>query len=219
MDWRILSITAVILLGMSYFYFANKRARQLAYIKSYAFHRSIREKITKKYPHLTNEQIHLIFRALRDYFYLCHRAKRKMVAMPSHIVDDAWHEFILFTRSYKKFCQHALGRFLHHTPSEAMTTPTLAQAGIKRAWRLACAKEKINPDTPERLPLIFAIDAMLDIPNGFTYTLNCQNSSSPNDQQGYCASHINCAAGCAGESAHHNNSSDGSDCGGGCGGD
>lgn len=77
-----------------------------------------------------------------------------MVAMPSQVVDDGWHEFILFTRSYKSFCKKALGRFLHHTPTEAMRTPTSAQEGIKRAWRLACAKENNNPGKPNRLLLI-----------------------------------------------------------------
>ncbi len=35
---------------------------------------------------------------------------------PSRRVDDAWHEFILCTRSYAKYCQANFGRFLHHTP-------------------------------------------------------------------------------------------------------
>ena len=77
----------------------------------------------------------MVFRALRDYFWMCNVGKRKMVAMPLQVVDDGWHEFILYTRSYKVFCKKALGRFLHHTPTEAMRTPTLAQEGIKRAWR------------------------------------------------------------------------------------
>lgn len=178
---------------------------------------------------MNEDQVHLIFRALRDYFWMCNKGKRRMVAMPSQVVDDAWHEFILFTRSYKAFCNKALGRFLHHTPTEAMSTPTLAQEGIKRAWRLACAKELINPANPTRLPLIFAIDSMLNIPNGFTYTLNCQDKNSPAYVEGYCAGHIGCSAGCAGDAAVDTGSGGffdglfdssgcGADCGGGCGG-
>ena len=162
---------------------------------------------------------------------MCNVGKRNMVAMPSQVVDDAWHEFILFTRAYKSFCKKSLGRFLHHTPTEAMKTPTLAQEGIKRAWRLACAKEHISPSSPTRLPLIFAIDAMLNIPNGFTYTLNCQDRRSPAYADGYCAGHIGCSSGCAGDSGAATDSAGGffdglfdstgcgADCGGGCGGD
>ena len=149
--------------------------------------------------------------------------------MPSQVVDDAWHEFILHTRVYKNFSQKALGRFLHHTPTEAMHSPTLAQEGIKRVWRLACAKEKINPIAPNKLPLVFAIDAMLNIPNGFIYALDCKNKSSPAYGTGYCAGHIGCSAGCSGSSGSGSGSGgffdgifdsgdSGSSCGGGCGG-
>ncbi len=102
-----------------------------------------------------------MLQGLREYFLLCHRAGQRMVAMPSQAVDVVWHEFILFTRAYQGFCRRALGRFLHHVPAEAMRTPTDAQDGIKRAWRLACHREGLDPKTPERLPLIFALDAML----------------------------------------------------------
>jgi hypothetical protein len=67
----------------------------------------------------------------------------------------------------------ALGRFLHHTPAEAMLTPQNAQEGIRRAWRLACGLENISARTPPRLPLIFKLDDRLNIPDGFRYSLNC----------------------------------------------
>jgi hypothetical protein len=35
---------------------------------------------------------------------------------PSHIVDLAWHEFILFTKYYAAFCQEQFGSFVHHHP-------------------------------------------------------------------------------------------------------
>lgn len=35
---------------------------------------------------------------------------------PSHKVDLAWHEFILFTRAYSGFCQEEFGEYIHHTP-------------------------------------------------------------------------------------------------------
>lgn len=37
---------------------------------------------------------------------------------PSHIVDLAWHELILFTRFYHQFCNTHYQRFIHHTPSK-----------------------------------------------------------------------------------------------------
>jgi len=37
---------------------------------------------------------------------------------PSARVDQAWHEFILFTRTYIKFCEKSYGRIIHHEPSD-----------------------------------------------------------------------------------------------------
>ena len=159
---------------------------------------------------------------------MCNKAKKKNVAMPSRVVDDAWHEFILFTKSYNSFCKRGFGRFLHHTPTEAMETQTIAQDGIKRAWRLACAKSYINPKSPSKLPLIFEIDSKLNIENGFKYSLNCRDPKLVGYKDSFCASHIGCSSGCAGSSGSDGGSdgffggifeSSGSDCGGGCGGD
>ncbi len=36
---------------------------------------------------------------------------------PSARVDLAWHEFILFTRTYMNFCEQYLGKMIHHEPS------------------------------------------------------------------------------------------------------
>lgn len=210
-----------------YFFFKGKRMKQRSFIENYEFPSSLIQKVSKRYPHLTKDDIHLVLTALRDYFHICNQAQNKMVSMPSQVVDVAWHEFILFTRNYENFCNKALGRFLHHTPTEAMHTPTLAQIGIKRAWRLACAKEKINPETPLYLPLLFSIDSRLNIDDGFRYSLNCKDKSSPNFGSGYCAAHIGCASGCAGDSGCSastgggifDGSSDSGGCSGGCGGD
>ena len=200
-----------------------RRVNQVKYIEQFRFNSAIGKKVKRHYPHLTDSQVSLVLDALRDYFYICHKANRRLVAMPSQVVDVAWHEFILFTRAYQGFCRKAFGRFLHHTPTQAMRSPTQAQAGIKRAWRIACHRAKINPQSPLRLPLIFEIDALLGIEDGFTYSLNCKDPSSSSSGD-FCASHIGCAAGCAGGGSGSSNdgfgssdagSSDGSGCGGG----
>ncbi|MGH8559739.1 MAG: hypothetical protein ACRESZ_20255 [Methylococcales bacterium] len=51
-----------------------------------------------------------------------------------------------------------------------MTSPTQAQDGIKRVWHLACEKEKLHPRYTVSLPLLFALDAELEIPGGFIYS-------------------------------------------------
>jgi hypothetical protein len=198
----------------------NRRGRE-RFIDAYEFPRGIRERVHKRYPHLSPAQLDLVFVALRDYFHLCRQAGKRMLAMPSQVVDAAWHEFILFTRNYEVFCRQALGRFLHHTPAEAMRSPREAGDGLKRTWRLACARRGIHPVAASTLPLLFAIDADLRIADGFHYALDCAAVAALHDGNGrviYCGSHIGCGGGCAGSGCSGGGSGgDGGD-GGGCGG-
>lgn len=193
--------------------------RRMDFIETYDFPHGLKVKFAKSKNFLDAKQQDLVFTALRDYFYICHQARKSMVSMPSQIVDDAWHEFILFTKHYNDFCLKAFGRYLHHTPAEAMQSKTKAQQGIKRTWKIACRREGINPSQPDRLPLIFAIDGLLNIENGFTYSLNCL----ANNRSDYCATHIGCGSGDGGGSGCSDNGSscdsDGAGCGGSCGGD
>ena len=215
----LLAILAIAVLG--YFKWRQVRRRDRSrFIDDYPYQRYLDKRLAAKRPELTPTQRELVFVGLKEYFHLCNDAGVRLVAMPSQVVDDAWHEFILFTRQYQRFCNQALGKFLHHTPAEAMATPTMAQDGIRRAWRLACARDSVDPKAPARLPLLFAIDGMLGIANGFKYQLDCMAAGQAGS--GYCASHIGCGGGCAGDSgsaASDSGSGDsGSGCSGGCGG-
>ena len=98
-----------------------------------------------------------------------------------------------------------------------MSTPTQASDGLKRAWRLACAREKIDPKAPDRLPRLFALDAALGIAGGFVYQLHCLAANGGAQGSGYCASDIGCGGGCGG-SCSGDSGGDGGGCGGGCGG-
>ena len=190
-----------------------RRRRRERFIDGYAFPPGIRERVRKRYPHLDDAQLDLVFDALREYFHLCRKAGRRLLAMPSQAVDAAWHEFILFTRNYQHFCRHGLGRFLHHTPAEAMRSATEAGDAIKRTWALACRRAGIDPAKATALPLLFAIDGQLAIADGFRYELDCTRALAA--AQGvavYCGTHIGCGAGCGGGCA-------GDGCSGGGGGD
>lgn len=199
----------VLLFSVIFFYLGVKSRRRIGYITTYQFPRYMQEKLGQKHPHLNPTQLSVVQKAMRQYFFMCLKANRRMVAMPSQAVDDFWHEFILNTKVYRGFCNGAFGRYLDHVPAEAMSSKTHAQEGIKRAWRLACALESINPKSPTRLPLIFVLDSLLSIPGGFRYSLDCEKKGD-DSAGGFCASHIGCGGGCSGGCA--------GDGGGGCGG-
>jgi hypothetical protein len=77
----------------------------------------------------------LVEQGLREWFVCCAWRGRTILGMPSRLVDEAWHEFILDSLSYIRFCENAFGEYLHHTPDEAMSTPMPdALADTVRAW-------------------------------------------------------------------------------------
>ncbi|KGJ93885.1 glycine-rich domain-containing protein [Colwellia psychrerythraea] len=215
MDINILIVFGVV--SWLVFFFYNRHKKRKAFIGDFEFPVSIKKGINTTYPHLNNEELELVIDTLRSFFLISYKAKLKPVAMPSQVVDVAWHQFILFTKNYEMFCKKGIGRFLHHTPTEAMKSKTTAQEGIKRAWRLACHLEHINPKSPSRLPMLFDIDTKLNIEDGFYYSKNCKDRSSPNYGKNYCASHIGCSSGCGGSSGDSTSSCGGS-CGSSCGG-
>ena len=212
MEAVLLPIIVAVSIPLFIFYRVDRFEKREKHILNYRFPNTLKEKVKERYPHLSDRQANQVINGLREYFHICNLSGRKMVAMPSQAVDVAWHEFILFTRQYEMFCKKTFGRFLHHTPAEAMRSPDKAQKGIKRAWKFSCIREKLTPKKAARLPLLFALDTKLKIPDGFKYSLDC--SKPGNDS--YCASHIGCTSdfgiGCIGDS------SDSGGCGGGCGG-
>ncbi|MFC4159844.1 glycine-rich domain-containing protein [Chitinimonas lacunae] len=185
----------------------EQRRRQ--YLASAPLPKGLIERVKPKHPHLTAAQWHDVEAGLRQFFLFNLQAKGHLVAMPSQVVDDLWHEFILYTRNYQEFCRQGFGRLLHHTPAVAMTHDDQQRHGLRRAWYLSCAYEGIDPKQPSRLPKLFALDASLAIVGGFVYQPDCQAAG----QSGvYCGSDLSsCSGGCGGDG--------GDGCGGGCGGD
>ena len=141
------------------------------YRNTYRFPKAVRMKMLKKYPGLTLPQLDRILFTLKYYLEACGTNKKGMIAMPSRIVDDAWHEFILCTRAYEDYCDQAFGRFIHHTPNEAMSGGKGDGKDLTRAWFTACEAEGIDPRDPKRLPDLFYLDTELDINGGFKYSL------------------------------------------------
>jgi hypothetical protein len=188
---------------------------KLSRLEAYRFPDYLPRRVQAVYPHLSEAECAKVMEGLRQFFAIAVLARGRRVAMPSQAVDVAWHEFILSTRAYQQFCSTVLGRFLHHTPAEAMAAPTHAQEGIRRAWALACRLEGIRRRSPASLPLLFALDAELKIPDGFTYVIDCTGARRRGEAgDGYCASHI----GCSGSGGCSGGGSDGDGGGGGCSG-
>lgn len=155
-----------------------RRAARADFVRRYMFPPGLFDKLLARRPGLSVKEQQLVARALRQFFLAYLRGGRRRVAMPSQVVDDLWHEFILYTRNYERFCRNAFGGFLHHTPAVVRGGSREDDAGLRRVWWFSCLEENIDPRNPTRLPLLFAIDGKLGIENGFVYTLDCSNQPS-----------------------------------------
>lgn len=202
----------------------QRQLRREAYIRSYAFPRGLYDKVIAQHPQLTHKDMALVAQGLRQFFLAYLKSGHQFVSMPSQIADDLWHEFILYTRHYQDFCQHAFGRFLHHTPAVVLRSASQSNAGLRRCWYYACKEENIAPRSPLRLPLLFALDSKFNIPYGFHYVpdcsaLRCQTVQDGSSTAVYCGGSFSDSGIDGGTSGLGDDSgSDGSGDGGGCGG-
>jgi len=222
-----------------------RELKRAQFIRTYSFPRGLFDKLAERRPELKHKDMSLVARALRQYFLAYLGGGRKFVSMPSMVVDDLWHEFILYTREYQRFCRQAFGGFLHHTPAVVLAPAQReSNTGLRRVWWQACREENLDPRKPARLPLLFALDLKLGIAGGFVYAANCSALRAEGRGDVYCGGDFSDASvdgsvagfGDAGDSSHggghgsdassgHGDADggdggggDGGGCGGGCGG-
>ncbi len=211
--------------------------RRAEFIRTFQWPRGLLERLEKHHPGFARKDSALVSRGLRQFFLAYLMSGRRYVAMPSQGADDLWHEFILYTRDYDAFCRRAFGGFLHHTPAVVLVKERRASnEGLRRVWWYCCKYENIDPVRPTRLPLLFALDAKLNIANGFVYHPDCEALRRDGGGGGYCGGDFSDSsidgssagfgdAGSDGGDGGHGGGGDGGggdggggSCGGGCGG-
>ncbi|HSC80218.1 MAG TPA: hypothetical protein VLC08_07685 [Chitinolyticbacter sp.] len=170
----------------------QQQRQRIDAINGYVFPAAIRGKLQQQHgaAMLDGKALFKVEAALRQFFRINGTAGPQRVAMPSQLVDDYWHQFILHTREYQRFCKATLGRFLHHTPASSMAGAHQQNYAIRRTWVLACRDEGLNPHKPNRLPLLFSIDALLGIAGGYHYTMHCGERGDGSAATPYCGSDL-----------------------------
>jgi hypothetical protein len=81
------------------------------------------------------------FTAFKQFMVLCAASDEELA--PSEPIDDMWHTALLFTRSYRAFCQEQLQTFVHHLP---LDQPADAEVYGKTRRRAEKAFGKLDPD-------------------------------------------------------------------------
>jgi hypothetical protein len=190
--------------------------RRRLYIEGYSFPPALRERILEDSDvGLSSSQVSLVLDGLRAWFVACLYADGKTLGMPSRAVDVAWHEFILMTREYQSFCDEAFGYYLHHTPEQTLDEP------MPTALRRTLLATDRQPDLSAYagIPLLFALDSQLGLPDGQTWTPEALDQLREQGSDGGGVAGF--LGGDGGESGDGGGSDGGGSCGGGgasCGG-
>ena len=92
--------------------------------------------VIRTYVRTCNEEEHVareLFKDMLRYLWLARKHAEDRIAHPEsdalkfqlvmheemRLIDNMWHNFILYTHDYTKFCQDYFGEYLHHVPDMA----------------------------------------------------------------------------------------------------
>jgi hypothetical protein len=85
--------------------------------------RDLVERLEKKLD-LSHVDAELLFSDLLKFLALCGLQDRgigNIDLVPPKMIDEAWHNFLLFSRDYDRFCHRYFGCFVHHQPSTSLS--------------------------------------------------------------------------------------------------
>ncbi|RKN85407.1 hypothetical protein [Paenibacillus ginsengarvi] len=92
----------------------DETARQLELAFAENFGDMLKRRVLGKYARMSEAEYEWKLLELKRYLLM--NTVLKQVPMFSPEVDDIWHEMLMFTREYERFCQHWNGRTIHHAP-------------------------------------------------------------------------------------------------------
>lgn len=93
---------------------ANNLPELLAFRAPYLEERLVRERRVS-----THEEVARLLDEVKKYLVLARLNPTRGLPMLSRRVDEVWHQFVLFSEEYTRFCHRFFGRFVHHVPGEA----------------------------------------------------------------------------------------------------
>ncbi len=196
-----------------------RQARRAEFIRNFNFPPGLFERLARQHPQLEQKDRQLVAQGLRQFFLAYLLGGRRFVSMPSQVADDLWHEFILYTRNYARFCDRAFGRFLHHTPAVVLRAGQRDHnTGLRRAWWWCCRQEHLDPRHALRLPLLFALDRKLAIVGGFAYAVDCRALREPGGGTTHCGGDMGSSSFDGSTDGFGDSGGGDGDGGGGCGG-
>lgn len=131
-------------------------------IAEFRFPQHAIDKVANKH-NLDSEEMEMVVDGLKEYLILSKLAEGKSLAMPSLVVDDLWHEFILCTKAYREFCDMAFGYYLDHNPSVSSDNSDGDADALARVWDTSCILNGNRLRTAKNASILFTVDYNLGI--------------------------------------------------------
>jgi len=137
-------------------------------VATYLFPRSVIERFQEKHPSLSQKQCEWVVDGLKQFFSAQQNGEAEPLSMPSMMADALWQEFILHTREYEFFCR-SVGFHVDRSAAQASTDRQKVGEGLQQCWSHVCRLENLDSQKPSREPLLFSLDARLNITEGLRY--------------------------------------------------
>lgn len=72
---------------------------------------------------IEKQEANIIFDSTKKWIWLCYYRRQVgeeqnlVIDSPLVIIDEMWHNFVLFTKGYSDFCRRFFGHYMHHAPT------------------------------------------------------------------------------------------------------
>jgi hypothetical protein len=86
----------------------------------------LEDKLLKEQIAGDRQEARALFQEVKKYLMIAHCDSGRLHPLFSLRVDAAWHEFVLFTAEYTRFCQEHFETYLQHDPANAPREPVPA---------------------------------------------------------------------------------------------
>lgn len=100
------------------------------------------------------EEAEDLFLEIKKWLWLCSQPKEQGlgISTPLLILDEMWHNFILFTAEYTEYCYSHFGRYIHHAPTSQSEIDAYKE---QREIEPAVAMGKMMEEQQKQFELIY----------------------------------------------------------------
>lgn len=112
---------------------------------------------------VSREEAMEIWSETKKWLWLCNESRTEktqlnmMITEHLLMIDEMWHNFILYTKTYEKFCMDNFNRFIHHSPTSKSEkdNPDLDSFQEKLRNQLSYIFDKLGEDTVKKWYKVF----------------------------------------------------------------